>query len=918
MHLLLRPRLRDMAIACLAFLAGNGNTAPLPTTPPDTQTPGINELRQPAEQDPRLDYLVPVFPGHAQPAGAVRVDPSDGRIYVAAGSFIEKRTADGGTVIWRVNTIPATEAGVVHDLELVNGNLFAALSLPSNGPSRGALVKLASSDGRVSWRSYSTRPRRSVAVQDDGTAFVTSDEAVDAISPGGSTQWQWSLPHVRPESIALAPGNALAVAATDRAAPGGTDINLISLSRTGTLLRRSAFGGTGDESPSDIVVHHDDAFIVGTTQSTDFALVGSLGNQAPCLPVCTDVVVLQIALAGHAQRFGTLLSGDGQDHGHRIAVDAEDNVYVTGAAAFGFGATPFPLLRHFAGPIGATELDEDTFLTRLIPFGGSYAIHFSTMLGQPTDDFAWGMDLHDGNVYLGGYRAVGGSGDGYLARVGQAGAPPLPTAMRFNFQGVGEPVPGGFIADVGAAYGMQGPATFGWISGELFAGRSSHPQAEPALQTYLYSFGTGSSSPPTWELALPNGRYDVRIGSTAPDVFAWPINQFLRIYAEEIPIVKGGYSRDGDSVIGSAPVHVADGRLTIRWNHRTEPATSLAFVEVSPSTAPNAAPQVSLSAPLASRSTFHANRPLTLHADASDSDGRIREVRFYTVTSAGRRSLIGRDSTAPYALNWGCEGNSLQCAGVPAGDYRIVVEAEDQEGATGISTVRSLAVRPLDPARRLLTFTLRAFIPFEYVDLENVPAPWRWGFVAHGDDRSFSTTSPSYRVAQTFTVDVSDRSDPILVSSTAGAGTTIHYDTVTSLHPATGRLTAEAKAEPLRELWKGPPFMLDYARADASSETDIRGAVFAPGTLTVSLFGHAKEPLVFEACAIDWKLDVTIDTRDPALNIVQVNGSHDRFPQFELYADDQPLLLYQVEKDASPHELCKESIPTSNVRLPLR
>ena len=72
----------------------------------------------------------------------------------------------------------------------------------------------------------------------------------------------------------------------------------------------------------------------------------------------------------------------------------------------------------------------------------------------------------------------------------------------------------------------------------------------------------------------------------------------------------------------------------------------LALFAVAAPRVANQAPAIALTAPAAGTS-FAAGQPIALGANASDADGSIARVDFY----AGK-TLLGRDTSAPYAITW--------------------------------------------------------------------------------------------------------------------------------------------------------------------------------------------------------------------------------------------------------------------------
>jgi regulation of enolase protein 1 (concanavalin A-like superfamily) len=91
----------------------------------------------------------------------------------------------------------------------------------------------------------------------------------------------------------------------------------------------------------------------------------------------------------------------------------------------------------------------------------------------------------------------------------------------------------------------------------------------------------------------------------------------------------------------------------------------------------NQPPQVSLTSP-ASGATFAAPATFTLTASASDSDGGVAVVEFYSGDY-----LLGSDSTSPY---------SVTLYGIPSGTYSFTAVARDVAGAMTVSSERIVYV----------------------------------------------------------------------------------------------------------------------------------------------------------------------------------------------------------------------------------
>ena len=91
----------------------------------------------------------------------------------------------------------------------------------------------------------------------------------------------------------------------------------------------------------------------------------------------------------------------------------------------------------------------------------------------------------------------------------------------------------------------------------------------------------------------------------------------------------------------------------------------------------NQAPSVSLTSP-ASGASFAAPAAITLNATASDPDGAIAVVEFYSGSV-----LLGSDYSSPY---------SFTVSGVPANTYSFTAVARDVEGAMTVSSERVVSV----------------------------------------------------------------------------------------------------------------------------------------------------------------------------------------------------------------------------------
>src|SRR3546814_8000150 len=103
---------------------------------------------------------------------------------------------------------------------------------------------------------------------------------------------------------------------------------------------------------------------------------------------------------------------------------------------------------------------------------------------------------------------------------------------------------------------------------------------------------------------------------------------------------------------------------------------AILVVQAAPRT-PNQAPAASIAAPTAGAS-FATGSNIAITATASDADGSIARVDFYV---DGVR--IGRDTSAPYGINW---------SNASVGTHALKAVATDNRKATGSSATVSVSV----------------------------------------------------------------------------------------------------------------------------------------------------------------------------------------------------------------------------------
>ncbi|HTJ29651.1 MAG TPA: SBBP repeat-containing protein, partial [Acidobacteriaceae bacterium] len=161
--------------------------------------------------------------------------------------------------------------------------------------------------------------------------------------------------------------------------------------------------GGGDQGNGIAVDSSGDAYIVGTTHSTDFpGTAGSFQTQDNAAANLPTVFVSKLNPAGTALVYSTYLGGSGGDYGYGIALDASNNAYITGATY----STDFPVTCNAFLPANPSQTAgaPTSFVAKLAANGA--ALTYSTYLG--------GSGSQSGSGDVSQAIAVDSSGDAYL------------------------------------------------------------------------------------------------------------------------------------------------------------------------------------------------------------------------------------------------------------------------------------------------------------------------------------------------------------------------------------------------------------------------------------------------------------------------------------------------------------------------
>ncbi|MCT7976949.1 SBBP repeat-containing protein [Laspinema olomoucense] len=217
------------------------------------------------------------------------------------------------------------------------------------------------------------------------------------------------------------------VGAAQTAFNGETDGFIVKLTANGGFIETGTyFGGAGSDSVNSITLDNEGNFYVtGQTFSENFPMQGAVQNTIGANG--SDVLVAKFNPLG-GLLYSTFLGGFGNDVGQAIAVDGNQNIYVTGQAS----SDNFPLVselqRRYRG-------GGDAFVTK-ISSDGSQLI-YSTYLGGRDSDIGNAIAVDAaGHVYIAGSTGV--PRDGQPGAVIPVGDFPKVNPLQAQLNGLSE------------------------------------------------------------------------------------------------------------------------------------------------------------------------------------------------------------------------------------------------------------------------------------------------------------------------------------------------------------------------------------------------------------------------------------------------------------------------------------------------
>jgi hypothetical protein len=178
---------------------------------------------------------------------------------------------------------------------------------------------------------------------------------------------------------------------------GGHAVFVVKLNPTGSAIVYSTYlgGNSGDSRADGIAVDSSgNVYVAGRTNEVNFPTHNALQAVKSGIE---DAFITKINSLGSALIFSTFLGGSSFDASNGLAIDAAENIYITGETSSPDFPTANPLQPVFAGPSGTS----DAFVAKLNSAGS--ALVYSTYFGGSSDEGAFGIAVDTaGNAYVSG------------------------------------------------------------------------------------------------------------------------------------------------------------------------------------------------------------------------------------------------------------------------------------------------------------------------------------------------------------------------------------------------------------------------------------------------------------------------------------------------------------------------------------
>ncbi len=284
--------------------------------------------------------------------------------------------------------------------------------------------------------------------------------------------------------------------AYNRVKPGGADIAVTKMNRSGASLDWSTFvGGRGEEYAYALTVTAaGEPIVVGLTASNNFPV--SAGAWQANFGGVSDGFIFKLSADGTQLSYSTYLGGAGDDGAFAVRLDPQEKVFVTGRlASTTFATSPDAVNATYLGNIDAFLAVFD-LVNRTLVYG--------TYVGGQSTDQAWGVAVDgDGAALIAGWtestdlpatanafdRSLGGIRDVFVAKIR------IPASYNLTF--ITDPP--GLRLNISATI-VSANLTWPCLRGEPVDVRAPSPQLSGGATRYVFDrWADGASASRTIE-----------------------------------------------------------------------------------------------------------------------------------------------------------------------------------------------------------------------------------------------------------------------------------------------------------------------------------------------------------------------------------------------------------------------------------
>jgi uncharacterized repeat protein (TIGR01451 family) len=352
------------------------------------------------------------------PISTIAISPAEATtIYAGSTQGGVFKSTDGGAHWAAVNNgldnIIVTSLAVDH-------SAAATLYVSTNSLSDGFVVKLNATGANLGYLRYLG------GYEDDFGAFIAVDAGGNAYVTGDTRSTNFPT---------LNPAQAIG---------GGVfyDAFVTKFGSDGSTLYSTYLGGAGNDRGIGIAINAaGNAYVTGSTNSTNFPTAGSrLTSNISGI----DAFVSKLNVSGSSLDYSILHGGNSSDQGVAIALDASDNVYVTGSTT----STNFPVVNGVQAAHGGGT---DAFVLKLNP---ASEVIYSTYLGGSNNDQGLGIAVdRDESAYIAGstnspnFPTVSpvqashrGINDAFVAKISNLPIPPSVIDLSMTMTDAPDPV----------------------------------------------------------------------------------------------------------------------------------------------------------------------------------------------------------------------------------------------------------------------------------------------------------------------------------------------------------------------------------------------------------------------------------------------------------------------------------------------